>query len=387
MDYDCLEDLLGQVQSQGGALALGADGHFRAVVLNVERYNQLVRGTGVKPKLGAVLVTGGAGYIGAHTARELVRQGYRVVVVDNLSTGNRAFVPPEALFVQADIADQDVLTALMRDQQIETVMHFAASIEVEESVREPGQYFANNVLGTASLLASMAAAGVSQIMFSSTGAVYGEPTTVPIPETAALRPTSPYGSTKLLAEQVLRYYHDTLGFGVTIMRYFNVCGAAVEGDLGDTHINSHLIPIIIEAASGKRSRFVLNGNDYPTYDGTCVRDYVHVLDVAQAHVLALEKLQPKRFEVFNVGTGRGYSVEEMLTTAAEVLGKMFSIEVGPRRPGDPAVAVADTKKIRELLGFFPQHSDLPTIFQTTWQRLALEQQTADAIVPAPLPEA
>jgi UDP-glucose 4-epimerase len=316
-----------------------------------------------------ILVTGGAGYIGSHTVLNLRQHGYSVVVIDNLSTGQRSFVPDDVVFIEGDAGDIGLLRSVFSSYHIDAVMHFAASLEVEESVAVPVPYLENNLGTTLRLLAAMAEAGVTSIILSSTGAVYGDQVKMPIAETASLQPTNPYGQSKILCEQALEYYAKWVGFSATVLRYFNVCGAEPSGKLGDTHINSHLIPIVLEVAQGKREKLIINGSDYDTFDGTCVRDYIHVMDIAEAHRLALENLGTPGLSTFNVGTGKGYSVEEITRAAAEVLNRMIQIEMGPRRAGDPPIAVADTQKIRTKLGFVPQYSDLETIIKTTWHRM------------------
>ncbi len=373
-----LQDLLAQVESQDGVV-LRVGKQSKAVVLSIEAYNDLLAKSGAttmeqssEPAVHkTILVTGGAGYIGSHTVQNLRARGYSVIVIDNLSTGQREFVPGDVVFIEGDAGDPDLLRAVFASYRVDAVMHFAASLEVEESVALPIEYFENNVGTTTRLLRAMAEAGVVSIIFSSTGAVYGEAEKVPTPETSPLQPNNPYGHSKMIAEQIISYYAQHAGFSATILRYFNVCGAEPKGKLGDTHINSHLVPIVLEVAQGKREKLIINGSDYDTFDGTCVRDYIHVMDIAEAHRLALEKLDQPGLSVYNVGTGKGYSVEEMTRAAAEVLNRMVQIEMGPRRAGDAAITVADTSKIRNELGFAPQYSDLETIIKTTWNRMQL----------------
>jgi UDP-glucose 4-epimerase len=396
MDSTYLEQLIKEVNARGGGIVLTLGGKSEAVVLNINRYNDLLKqasntmttstiSAGTKLKQ-AILVTGGAGYIGAHTVRQLLAQGYTVVVLDNLSTGRREFVPPDVEFVQGDVGDREILRHIFTHFTIDAVMHFAASLEVEESVAKPGLYLKNNFINTAILAEAMAEHDVRSIIFSSTAAVYGEDQgAVPIPESAALQPNNPYGHSKYLAEKLLKYYSDYLGFRVTVLRYFNASGACLEGDLGDTHMNSHLVPIILEVAQGSREKIIVNGNDYPTFDGTCIRDYIHVLDVADAHILALQKLGvDDAYHVYNVGTGKGSSVEEMICAAAEITNRMVPMEIGPRRAGDAASTVADNAKIKADLGFEPKYSTIETIIKTTWNRLlVVKQQEQETIIENP----
>ncbi len=366
MDSIHLQELLQLLRQQNGGVVLQEDGLSRAVLLSIDRYYQLIeKQEVVSEKKLTIVVTGGAGYIGAHVVRYLLKRGHAVVVIDNFVTGKPEFVPLEAILVEGSVADPDVLERAFAHRHVDVVMHFAASLEVAESVERPLAYFENNVLATQRLLEAMVAHAIPQLIFSSTGAVYGDPVAVPIPETAVLKPGNPYGQTKLLAEQIIEYYARTSSIHATVFRYFNVCGADPESNLGDTHALSHLIPVILEVAHGAQEKFIINGNDYETFDGTCVRDYVHVLDIVQAHLLALDNLSNDAFRVYNVGTGKGFSVEQMVTAAAEVLNRMIPLEMGPRRPGDAAIAIADTAKIVVELGFKPTHSDLETIFKTT----------------------
>ena len=380
MDSTYLEELIREVNLRGGGIILSMAGKSEAVVLNIQKYNDLMEQLGQATKTATntspmkksqtILVTGGAGYVGSHTVRQLLTQGYKVVIVDNLSTGKKEFVAPQATFYEGNFGDPTLLTKIFAENNIDAVMHFAASLEVEESVAKPAEYLHNNVIHTITLLAEMNRANVKKIIFSSTGAVYGEQIKMPIPETAELNPGNPYGYTKYLGEVLLKYYAEHLGFQASVLRYFNVCGASFEGDLGDTHINSHLIPIIMEVAKGVREKLTVFGNDYNTFDGTCVRDYIHVLDVAEAHILALEKLGTgDSYNVYNLGTGKGLSVEEMVAAVAEITERMVPMEMGPRRAGDAPSTVADNSKIKRELGFEPKFSDLDTIIKTTWNRM------------------
>lgn len=388
MDTILLGELLAEVKARGGGLVLNSGDKPVVVVLSVEKYYQLLQGVPVMDtelgrsqtetvtKKGAVLVTGGAGYIGAHAVRMLLESGFEPIVVDNLSTGKAEHVPEGVRMYQGDILDGDFLRDVFSQHEFIAVMHFAASLEVEESVREPVKYLQNNVAATEQLLGVMQEFGVTNIIFSSTAAVYGEQKTVPIPESAVPNPNNPYGYSKLLAEYVLRYFNESLHFSVTILRYFNVCGTNPDWGISDTHKNSHLIPVILEVAQGVRSSIVVNGDNYATSDGSCIRDYVHVVDVARAHVAALEGMKPNQFKVYNIGTGKGFSVKEMIAAAAEVTNRMIPMEIGPRRAGDAGMTIADSGLIKKDLGFTPTHSTLENIFSTSWK--ALQPETADS---------
>lgn len=384
MDNQYLYELIAEVKRRPGGLLLSVAGNSEAVVLTIDRYNQLMQqitqlnsnaaaATAAKPdptgvpagQFKTVLVTGGAGYIGSHAVRQLITAGHTVVVADDLSFGVRENVPPAAVFHEGDIGDGAFLDSIFTSYPIDTVMHFAASIEVEESTRVPDKYLANNTLATITLLRAMDRHGVRNIIFSSTAAVYGEPTVTPISEDAALAPINPYGHSKLLAEQAIQFFTAYRGFTAVVFRYFNACGFDFNSTIVDRHI-SHLIPVVMEVVEGKRPEIVVFGNDYETKDGTCVRDYVHVLDIAAAHLAALPKLgQLPPFSVYNIGTSHGSSVSEVVHAAIEVTGHMIAIEIGGRRAGDPAVLVADNRKIKAELGFELKHSDLETIIKTS----------------------
>ena len=313
-----------------------------------------------------VLVTGGAGYIGSVVARELVKSGHRVIVCDNLSHGYREAVPKEAEFIQAEVGDARAVSTALRDYKIEAVMHFAALIEVGESMREPARYFQNNTGATLTLLEAMVASGVSKFVFSSTAALYGEPDTTPIPESAALRPANAYGESKLLVERMLDWLNRIHGFRYASLRYFNAAGAT--GVLGEAHEpESHLIPLVLQVPLGKRQSVSIFGADYPTPDGTCVRDYIHVLDLAQAHLLALQALGENTKLIFNLGNGRGFSVRQVIETARKITGHAIPAIESPKRPGDPAVLVASSDKIRTQLNWKPQHAELEAIIGSAWE--------------------
>ena len=313
-----------------------------------------------------ILVTGGAGYIGSHTVRLLLDQGNDVVVVDNLSKGYRHNVPDGRLRV-LDLADTAALTALMREHGTEAVIHFAAFIAVGESMREPGRYFTNNVGGSLSLLNAMVDAGVKHIVFSSTAAVYGNPKSSPILETFPIQPVNPYGESKVMVEKILRWFDEIHHLTSVCLRYFNASGADPEGRLGEEHEpETHLIPLLFRAVQTGKPVTIF-GTDYDTPDGTCIRDYIHVNDLAQAHILAVEHLaKGGPSEQFNVGTGTGHTVMEMVRAVEHVTGKKVPYTVGPRREGDPPSLVAASDKLRSKLGWSPQYADVNTIVQHAW---------------------
>ena len=373
MDNDYLHELIREVQAREGGIVLNVQGKTEAVVLSIDRYNELLRQLSAQTPETApkhrVLVTGGAGYIGSHVVRQLIAAGHQVVIIDNLSTGKESNVPDQALLVQGDIRDTSLVRQVLMKYDIDVVFHLAASIEVEESTRFPIEYLDNNTLATESLLRVMTECGVNKLIFSSTAAVYGEPETVPIPESALTQPNNPYGYSKLLAEHLIHYYCESKGLQAVVLRYFNACGTDFDGQIQDPH-NSHLIPVVMEVIAGTKPTLTINGNDYQTFDGTCVRDYVHVLDIARAHVNALLKLpQLGFFNVYNIGTSHGFSVQQVVQAAAEVTGHMIPLEVGLRRAGDAPATVADNKKIQTELGFELLHSDLETIIQTSWNSI------------------
>jgi len=315
-----------------------------------------------------ILVTGGAGYIGSHTVRELVAGEHRVIVLDNLSRGHRAAVGG-SLLVRGDTSDARLLEELFKKHKIEAVMHFAASSQVGESVRHPSGYYHNNVVKGLALLDSMVQAGVPYLVFSSTAAVYGEPEEVPITEEHPTLPTNPYGATKLALESAMRWYSDAYGLRFTSLRYFNAAGADPAGDIGEDHNpETHLIPLVLRVALGNLPHLEVFGDDYPTPDGTCIRDYVHVSDLAAAHVLALDKMASGgQSTVYNLGNGSGYSVLEVIKAAEEVTAKPVKVRLGARRPGDPAVLVAGSQKIKDELGWEPRFVDLRSIVDTAWR--------------------
>jgi len=313
-----------------------------------------------------ILVTGGAGYIGSHTVYQLLQRGYNVTVLDDLSTGFRDAVPESRLHI-CSLFDTEQVTQLLVRQQIDAVVHFAAFIAVGESTKEPERYFTNNVAGTLSLLSAMAAADVKKIVFSSTAAVYGNPTSTPIPETAAIAPVNPYGETKATVERVLGWLDQCRGLRSVRLRYFNACGANPESGLSERHVpETHLIPLLLKAVVTGQPMTIF-GTDYPTPDGTCIRDYIHVDDLAKAHIAAIEHLLAGgESEVFNVGTGRGFSVREVLAAVEAVTGKPVPHVFGDRREGDPAELVADSSKLRSRLGWTPEFTELELIVASAW---------------------
>jgi UDP-glucose 4-epimerase len=317
----------------------------------------------VKPN---ILVTGGAGYIGSHTVRHLVRQGYGVTVVDNLSRGHRHNVDAERLRT-VDLADAEGLARVFAERAYAAAIHFAAYIAVGESMRAPELYFANNVGGSLSLLTAMLRAGVKHLVFSSTAAVYGMPAKVPIPEDSPFAPVSPYGESKVMVEKLLHWFDEIHSLRSISLRYFNASGADVESGLGEEHEpETHLIPLLFRAILTGEPATIF-GEDYPTPDGTCIRDYIHVNDLAQAHILALESLLAGGWSnAFNVGTGSGYSVREVLKTVEEVTGKKVPYVIGPRRTGDPVELVAGSTKLRNTFHWTPRESALGDIVSSAW---------------------
>lgn len=316
----------------------------------------------------AILVLGGAGYIGSHTVYELIDAGRDVVVADNLLTGFRAAVHPKARFYQVDIRDRAAVDRLFEQESIEGVIHFAASSQVGESMSDPLKYYDNNLGGTMVLLQSMVHHGVDKIVFSSTAATYGEPERVPILEDDQTVPTNCYGETKLAMEKMMSWTSRAHGLRYVALRYFNACGAHPSGVIGEAHDpETHLIPVILQVPGGKREKISIFGEDYPTKDGTCVRDYIHVNDLAQAHILALDYLlRGGENNVFNLGNGVGFTVKEVIDVARKVTGHPIPAEISPRRVGDPAQLVASSHKAKTVLGWQPNYDDLETIVASAW---------------------
>ena len=316
-----------------------------------------------------LLVVGGAGYIGSHTVRQLLAAGHEVSVFDNLSSGHAEALPAGVKLIQGDLLDPGAAEQALRAVSPDAVIHFAALIEVGESMREPERYYRNNVVGSLNLLRALREYGPIPLVFSSTAAVYGTAEEVPIPETAPLRPESVYGETKLMTERMIHTFHAAYGLPYVVLRYFNVCGAAPGGEIGEAHPNqTHLIELACLTALGQREKMMIFGEDYPTPDGTCLRDYVHVQDLADAHVLAVEALGrgDLKAATYNVGLGWGFSVRAVLDAVDEVTGTPLQREVAPRRAGDPPQLVADAARIRRELGFEPRFTDLREIVQTAW---------------------
>jgi UDP-glucose 4-epimerase len=313
-----------------------------------------------------VLVTGGAGYIGSVVTEQLIADGSQVFVYDNLSKGHREAVVPGAELVEAELSDSSTLKQILHDRKIEAVIHMAASSLVGESVENPNKYYRNNVTAGLVLLDAMLACDVKRLVFSSTAATYGEPESQPIEESAATNPTNPYGETKLAFEHALKWYDSAYALRYASLRYFNAAGATEN--CGEDHDpETHIIPITLQAAAGKRPRVEIYGEDYPTPDGTCVRDYIHVIDLARAHIQALDALS-EGSRVYNLGCGgAGYSVQEVIETARQVTGRDIPTNVGPRRPGDPATLVASSDKIKTELGWQPQFQDLGLIVESAWK--------------------
>lgn len=318
-----------------------------------------------------ILVTGGAGYIGSHTVLALKRAGYEVVILDNLVYGHRDLVEKvlDVELIVGDTGDRPLLDKLFQSHEIAAVMHFSAYAYVGESVVDPAKYYRNNVVGTLTLLEAMLAASVKKFVFSSTCATYGVPNVVPIPEDHPQNPINPYGASKLMVEQILSDFDVAYDFKSVRFRYFNAAGADPDGLLGEDHNpETHLIPLVLLAALGKRESISVFGTDYPTEDGTCIRDYIHVSDLADAHVLGLEYLlKGGDSEVFNLGNGNGFSVKEVIESAKQVTGRDIKVVECDRRPGDPPALIGSSDKARKILGWQPQYSSLPTIITHAWQ--------------------
>lgn len=316
----------------------------------------------------AILVLGGAGYIGSHTALELVKAGNEVVIADNLVTGYRKAIPEGAKFYEGDLRDSDFLDNLFHQEKIDAVIHFAAYSLVGESVTNPLKYYDNNLYGTKVLLEAMVKNNVCKIVFSSTAATYGEPENIPILESDRTCPTNPYGETKLAMEKMFKWTAEAHGLRYVSLRYFNACGADESGTIGEAHNpESHLIPLILQVPNGKRETISIYGTDYDTPDGTCIRDYIHVTDLAQAHILAVQYLNNGgESDIFNLGNGVGYSVREVIETARKVTGHPIPATETSRRAGDPARLVASSEKAKSVLGWKPVHDSLEEIIASAW---------------------
>ena len=315
-----------------------------------------------------VLVCGGAGYIGSHTVYELIERGHSVVVVDSLIKGHKAAVHNEAKFYLGDIRDEEFMDRVFKENNIDAVIDFAAFSLVGESVNEPFKYYENNVYGTLKLLEAMERAGVKKIVFSSTAATYGEPENDIIVESDKTNPTNPYGETKLTVEKMLKWADNAYGIKFVALRYFNAAGAHISGKIGEDHSpETHLIPIILQTALGQREKMFIFGDDYDTPDGTCVRDYIHVTDLADAHIKALEKLfKTNESGIYNLGNGKGFSVKEVIEKAKKVTGKDFKVEIEARRSGDPSTLIASSEKAIKELGWQPKFNTLDKIIETAW---------------------
>ena len=313
-----------------------------------------------------VLLTGGAGYIGSHVTRALTAAGHTCVVYDNLSKGHAAAIAGTPLVV-ADVADGDTLRQVLTDNAIDTVIHLAAFIEAGESVGMPDKYFHNNTIIGLTLLDAMRDCGVRRMVFSSTAAVYGQPEAMPIEEEDRLEPINPYGSSKLCVEYMLRAYAQAYDMGFVSLRYFNVAGAHPEGGIGEAHQpETHLIPLVLQVPLGQRSSVMIFGDDYDTEDGTCIRDFIHVCDLADAHLLAAAKVEPGSAKAYNLGSGAGFSVKQVIETARKVTGHAIPSEVASRRPGDPPRLIASSRRAMVELGWEPKFADLQTIIQHAW---------------------
>lgn len=315
-----------------------------------------------------ILVLGGAGYIGSHTVYELIDAGHEVVIIDNLVTGFREAVHPEAKFYEGDIRDKAFLDRVFEKETIDGIIHFAASSQVGESMVNPLKYYSNNLCGTEILLESMVEHGINKIVFSSTAATYGEPESIPILETDRTEPTNCYGETKLAMEKMFNWSSKAYNLNYVSLRYFNACGAHPNGKIGEAHNpETHLIPLILQVPNGQRADIKIFGDDYDTKDGTCVRDYIHVNDLAQAHILAMEYLEKGgESNVFNLGNGVGFTVKEVIETARTVTSHAIPATIEARRVGDPSVLIASSDKAKQVLGWKPKYDDLETIIATAW---------------------
>ncbi|MBU2104833.1 MAG: UDP-glucose 4-epimerase GalE [Nanoarchaeota archaeon] len=316
-----------------------------------------------------ILVVGGAGYIGTHAVKELLKAGYEVVVYDNLSSGFREALPQGINFIKGDLNNPSLLSQVFRMHNFDSVIDFAGHIEVSESMKDPAKFYRDNVLGLVNLLKIMQENSVRNIVYSSSASVYGEPKQIPIPEEYVGSTNNVYGETKVIAERMLNFFDKIYGIKSVCLRYFNASGADESGEIGENHNpETHLIPLIYQVPLGKRQHITIFGNDYPTKDGTCVRDYVHVTDLAQAHILAMKCLAKEmQTKIYNVGTGRGYSVQEIINAARKITGHEIPVVIGSCRFGDPAELVACTEKIKTELGWKPKMSNLQTIMETAWR--------------------
>ncbi|MDY6821631.1 MAG: UDP-glucose 4-epimerase GalE [Deferribacterota bacterium] len=316
---------------------------------------------------GRILITGGAGYIGSHVNKLLLEMGYKTIVLDNLSFGHREFVK-NTDFILGDTSDKYLLDLIFKNYKIESVMHFAAFAYVGESVQNPSKYYINNVVNTINLLEKLITYKINNLIFSSTCAIYGNPQYTPIDEKHPKNPINPYGKSKLMVENILADYRTSYNLNYTSLRYFNVAGADLSSEIGEWHEpETHIIPILLDVALGKRKEFVVYGDDYDTEDGSCIRDYIHVLDLADCHIKALEWTRKKNSGAFNIGSEKGYSVKEIIEIAQKVINKKIPFKIGDRREGDPDILVATNKKAKNILGYRPQYSDIETIIRTAWK--------------------
>lgn len=315
-----------------------------------------------------VLVTGGAGYIGGFMTKRLLDEGFEVVVCDSLERGHQSAVDSRAVFKKGNLLDKEFITSIFSTEKIDAVIHFAGYISVNESMENPGMYFTNNVFVPLQLLEVLIRYDISAFIFSSTGTVYGSPKLTPIPESHGTHPENPYAESKLMVEKILHWYHTVHKLPYAVLRYFNACGAALDGTLGELHDpETHIIPNAMKSAKENKT-FILYGDDYNTPDGTCIRDYIHVLDLVEAHILTLKKLQQEKGAyTYNVGTGKGYSNKEIIEMIKQVTNVNFPVEIVSRRAGDTEQIIADTKKIREELQFAPKYSDLRIIIESAWK--------------------
>lgn len=316
----------------------------------------------------SILVCGGAGYIGSHTVYELIKQNKEVVIVDNLQSGHLKAVHPEAKFYKGDIRDSEFLDKVFTENNVEAIIHFAANSLVGESMEKPLLYFNNNVYGMQILLESMVKHDIKNIVFSSTAAVYGEPKKIPILEDDETNPTNTYGETKLTMEKMMKWVNKAYGITFVSLRYFNASGAILDGTIGEDHFpESHLIPLILQVPLKKRDAITVFGEDYETPDGTCIRDYIHVLDLADAHIKAVDYLQKgNESNIFNLGNGVGFSVKEMIDSAKEVTNEDIKVVIGERRAGDPAKLIASNEKAKKILGWEPKYTDVKDVIGTAW---------------------
>lgn len=316
-----------------------------------------------------ILVTGGAGYIGSHMVSELLKSSVTPVVFDNLGSGHKEAIPANATFIKGDLEDSELLASVFEEEKIDAVMHFAAYISMAESMENPKIYFKNNSFNTLNLLDLMVRFNVKNFIFSSTAGVYGNPVKISITEDHPCHPTNPYGESKLMVEKMLRWYDQAYGVKSVVLRYFNAAGAALDGKNGEGHDpETHIIPIAIKTALGQIESFDIFGTDYPTLDGTCIRDYIHVVDLVQAHILALDRLINTQHSItYNVGTGKGYSNKQIVEAVQKVSGKTFKVDYLQRRPGDASELVASADKIKKELNWEPKYSDLETIVSTAWE--------------------